>query len=284
MQVDAGYYRDRTIHRTLLQNQDDPANNLVSCGFLRKQGPACDQRDILFQYYGGLYVISGTGIYVDADTGIRYPVGAGCVLQRMPGKRHHTFIDADSNWLEFYFCAGAKIFESLVSMKLVTDQPVFFAGESMEIFERLLGYYRLFDCTDDLHCVQLLIEFQRLLCYLNDCRTAPQEKGRMQIVCDMLRQNCQVGVSVENIARQCGIGYETLRKQFRRVFGCSLSQYRIQLRINAGKKMLLDDGMPIKEVAEKLGYCDTYAFCNQFKRQTGISPGKFVSDWGKTPQ
>lgn len=283
MQVDARYYRNHTIHRTLLPSQDDPANSLVSCGFLCKRGRACQQRDIVFQYYGGLYVVSGRGEYVDAVTGERYPVTPGCVLQRMPGKPHHTFIEEDSNWLEFYFCAGARIFESLVSMKLITDQPVFFVGESMEIFDRLLAYQQLFERTDDFHSVELLIEFQKLLCYLNGFRNLPAKKDLMQAVCEKLRENCTVGTRLEEIAAECGIGYEALRKQFRQAFGCSLSQYRIGLRINAGKKMLLDEGMSIKEVAAQLGYCDTYAFCNQFKQQVGVSPGKFVSDWGKRP-
>ncbi len=45
--------------------------------------------------------------------------------------------------------------------------------------------------------------------------------------------------------------------------------------------MLLDKEMPIKEVAAELGYCDTYAFCNQFKQHVGVSPGRFVSEWKK---
>lgn len=281
MQVDPRYYRNHTIHRTLLQNPDDSANNLISCGFLRKEGSACVQHDILFRYYGGLYVISGAGVYIDAATGKRYPITPGCVVQRMPGVRHHTLVDGNSNWLEFYFCAGAKIFEALTAMKLVTDVPVFFAGESMEIFEKILAYQELLEHTDDCRSQELLPEFQKLLCYLNTCRTAPEKPDLMRSVCEKLRQNCRVGIRLEDIAAECGIGYESLRKQFRQAYGCSLSQYRIQLRINASKTMLLDKQMSIKEVAAELGYCDTYAFCNQFKRQVGVFPGKFVSDWGK---
>ena len=57
MEVDREYYRNRTVHRTLFGNADDPANNIVSCGFLYKQERSYVQKDISFQYYGGLYVI-----------------------------------------------------------------------------------------------------------------------------------------------------------------------------------------------------------------------------------
>ncbi|MBE6542452.1 MAG: helix-turn-helix transcriptional regulator [Ruminococcaceae bacterium] len=43
--------------------------------------------------------------------------------------------------------------------------------------------------------------------------------------------------------------------------------------------MLLDKKKPIKAVADELGYCDTYAFCKQFKKHAGISPGQFVSNF-----
>ena len=98
---------------------------------------------------------------------------------------------------------------------------------------------------------------------------------------EVLENNYRVGVSLEEISAACGMGYEALRKQFRRVFGCSLEQYRIQLRINAAKSMMLDRDMPLKEIADALGYCDTYAFCKQFKQQVGVSPGKFKADWSK---
>lgn len=279
MKIDRRYYQTKTVHRTLPGNADDPANSIVSCGFLYKQERSYVQKDILFQYYGGLYVISGSGIYVDAETGKEYPVTPGCVVQRMPGKRHHSYIHHGEDWLEFYFCAGARVFEMLADMKLVTTEPVFYVGESMDIFRRLVDYHALFEKTDNAHSAALLIEFQKLLCYLNSQALDSVTDSWAQMVGSVLEKNYRVGIPLEDIALACGMGYEALRKQFRRVFGCSLEQYRIQLRINAAKSMMLDGDMPLKEIAAELGYCDTYAFCKQFKKHVGCPPGKFKADW-----
>lgn len=281
MQVERKYYRNYTIHRTLLQKVDDPANSTLSCGFLYKQGSSCVQKDICFKYYGGLYVISGNGVYIDAVTGKEYPVGPGCVLQRMPGKLHHTIINRDSDWLEFYFCGGAKIFETLSALNLVTDEPVFYVGEKETIFNRLLEYQKLFEQTDDRNAQKLLIEFQKLLCYLNENLSSSPKPSWTDLIVEKLNQNCKIGISLKQIANECGLGYENLRKQFPRHFGCSLEKYRIQLRINTAKSMLLDKDMPVKEVASELGYCDVYAFYKQFKQQEGISPGEFISNLKK---
>jgi AraC-like DNA-binding protein len=279
MKVDRRYYQTRTVHRTLPCNADDPANGIVSCGFLYKQDRSYVQKDILFQNYGGLYVISGSGVYVDAETGKEYSVTPGCVVQRMPGKRHHSYIHHGEDWLEFYFCASARMFRTLVDLKLATDEPVFYVGESMDIFLRLADYHAMFERTDNARSFELLMEFQKLLCYLNSRAVDSKTDSWAQTVGAVIEKNYRVGISLEDIAVQCGMGYEALRKKFRMVFGCSLEQYRIQLRINAAKSMMLDRDMPLKQIASELGYCDTYAFCKQFKQQVGCSPGKFKADW-----
>jgi len=274
--LDKKYFKTDTIHRTLLPIAEDPANNIVSCGFLQWEHKSNIVRNINFKYYGGLYVISGTGKYIDADTGKEYPVSPGCIVQRMPRVRHHFEIDLDSNWLEFYFCAGQKIFETLASMKLISDSPVFYAGESTDIYHRLIEYLDLFKRTDDYHAAQLLPEFQKLLFYFNHYKQRREKREWLNIIAEKLQNNYGVGISLKDLVSDCGISYENLRKQFSEIYGCSLEQYRIQLRINAAKRMLLDQNMSIKEVAYELGYCDTYAFCKQFKQQVGIPPGKFI--------
>ena len=279
MKVDASYLRTRTVHRTLLGHTDDPANGTISCGFLYKPARVYEQKNLRFSFYGGLYVIRGSGVYVDGETGEEIPVTPGCVVQRMPGKLHHSYIHPSEDWLEFYFCASARVFETLVDLKLVSDAPVFFVGESTDIFRRLVAYHELFEKTDNAHAADLLIEFQRLLCHLNSCSLNSKADGWMQRVERVLAQNYRVGIPLEEIALKCGMGYEALRKQFRRIFGCSLEQYRIQLRMNAARSMMLDLDMPLKEIADELGYCDTYAFCKQFKQQLGLSPGKFKANF-----
>jgi len=274
--LDKKYFKTDTVHRTLLPIENDPFNNIVSCGFLQWRLKSNLVQNINFKYYGGLYVISGTGKYIDAETGREYAVSPGCIVQRMPGKIHHFEIDTASDWLEFYFCAGKKIFETLVSMKLVTDTPVFYVGKHPDINRRLIDYLDLFKRTDDYHAAQLLPEFQKLLLYFHSYKQNRENKDWISLVEEKLKDNYKVGIPLYQAVSECGISYESLRKHFPEIYGCSLEQYRIQLRIQAAKKMLLDRNMSIKEVAYELGYCDAYAFSKQFKQQVGIPPGKFI--------
>lgn len=281
MNIDRKYYKTESIHRTLPQNANDVANSNISCGFIHKTGKQCVEKNLSLPYYGGLYVISGRGVYVDANNGQRYEIVPGSILQRTPGKVHHTFIEKDSDWLEFYFCGPCDMFNTLVSMKLITDEPVFYVGERMELFNTLLDYKEKAEHTIDYYLTDMLMEFQQLLIHINSLRGPARKKDWTKDISKILKEYCRVGDSLEAVAKKCGMSYELLRKQFRNVFGCSLSQYKIQLRINESKTMLLDKEMPIKEVAQVLGYCDSYAFSNQFKKMVGVTPGKFIADWKK---
>lgn len=275
MRVEKKYLRTRVVHRTLLQDADDVSNNELSCGFLYKGFRCGSKKNIMFSNYGGLYVISGSGVYVDAESGMEYPIYPGCIVQRMPGVlHHHVYTSKTEPWLEFFFCAGEKIFSMLSSLKLVSDAPVFYLGESSEVLLRLVEYLELFEKTDDRYASSLVIEFQRLLCYLNRRREVGEGVRSLDPIIRLLHQDYRVGSSVRDLIDGCGIGYEAFRKRFRAEYGCSPEQYRIQLRINAAKDMLMNR-IPIQEIANRLGYCDTYSFCKQFKSKVGVSPGSF---------
>jgi AraC family transcriptional regulator of arabinose operon len=77
------------------------------------------------------------------------------------------------------------------------------------------------------------------------------------------------------LARDHGFGLSTLRRRFAKSMGVSIHQYTLQLRIMEARKLLGESTLPIKEIAERLGFEDVYYFGRQFKKQLGISPGKY---------
>ena len=75
------------------------------------------------------------------------------------------------------------------------------------------------------------------------------------------------------------VGYKNgsfFREHFKELYGCSMEQYRIALRINKAKTMIKNENKTLKQVSLELGYRDVYFFNKQFKQQTGMSPAKYV--------
>ncbi|MMZ67867.1 Transcriptional activator NphR [compost metagenome] len=53
-----------------------------------------------------------------------------------------------------------------------------------------------------------------------------------------------------------------------------MNDYIIRQRMNKARKWLADEDMPIKAVAEMVGYEDVTYFYRVFKKHFGIAPGE----------
>lgn len=279
MEIWEKYPEDYAVHRDLIANSDDVANSPLYCGFCHRTGAKSSTPTFFEQkHYSCVYVIYGESVYRDAQSGGEYDITPGCIIRRMPGVPHYSGINNGSRWLEFYFTAPASMFDHLVTMKLLSPEPVSYIGSAKTINEKILEYINIFEKTEIHRSAELLPDVMKMICFFESYRKADPKKEWADNIAKAFKNNLNVGIPLEHIARECNISYASLRKNFASTFGCSMEQYRIQLRINEAKSMLINNNMSIKEVASAFGYCDAYAFAAQFKQQVGISPGKFVSE------
>ena len=59
--------------------------------------------------------------------------------------------------------------------------------------------------------------------------------------------------------------------------GLTYTQYVTELRINKAKELLKTTKMSLNEVSEAVGFNDYFYFIKKFKREVGITPGKYSS-------
>lgn len=68
-------------------------------------------------------------------------------------------------------------------------------------------------------------------------------------------------------------------RQLQRLFSASLHvgpmEYLIQVRLNKAKELLRKLDVPLAQIAEAVGYTDSYYFSRLFKKYVGISPSRF---------
>ena len=57
--------------------------------------------------------------------------------------------------------------------------------------------------------------------------------------------------------------------------GMTFKEYLLQLRMEAAKQILRDDGLSITETAEKVGYFNISHFIKCFKEYVGVTPGEW---------
>ena len=89
---------------------------------------------------------------------------------------------------------------------------------------------------------------------------------------EFLRKNPYSDTSVEEIAKMCHVSSTNFRKLFKEYAGKSPTSYRLDLKIDAAKRMLTAENASFTYIAEALGFESEAYFSRLFKRKTGVSP------------
>lgn len=84
--------------------------------------------------------------------------------------------------------------------------------------------------------------------------------------------NYNKNISLDKIAAHMNYSKSYIRQLFYKQAGKTIFQYINLLRINNAKEMLSSTSMPIGEISEKLGFCNSNYFSNVFKKSTGLKP------------
>jgi AraC-like DNA-binding protein len=79
----------------------------------------------------------------------------------------------------------------------------------------------------------------------------------------------------DRLAREMGVGLSTLRRKFRDEAGVSLHRDVLARRLFDAQDLLVETSLPIKTIAQKLGYRDVYFFSRQFRLMSGATPGAY---------
>ncbi|MDC3418405.1 response regulator [Aquibacillus salsiterrae] len=82
-------------------------------------------------------------------------------------------------------------------------------------------------------------------------------------------------ISLEEVAEQIGISSYYLSKLFKDTFHVTFIDYLTSTRLEKAKELLLDQQLPLKEIALNIGYKDPNYFSRVFKKEIGISPSEY---------
>lgn len=247
------------------------------CGFMAKPTDEHAARNVAAVDYNAVYILQGTGVYLDADART-YPLVPGSLVQRLPGRRHSTLQTPDGQWRECFLVLPAYIYAAWVAIGLLDPQrPVLAPGLHASLvyaFHQILTALQRNEADE----MRVLADAHHLLAALYAADRDGTEKHRYRAVvaeaCARLQQP-GARVHLPNLARDLGLGYELFRKVFQQDMGISPGAYQIRQRMNQACHLLTDPQVSIRTVSEQLGYPDVYTFSKQFKLLVGMAPREF---------
>lgn len=258
------------FNRVLFTVAGDSIRTLSAGIFRAPRGLSTTDR---FSEYRFLYLLTGTGQYRDDRGGTR-DLAPGSIVHRKPGLKHTIMRRANESWVDFYFTLPTALYRELTANGFFPDNETSPVNGTMLT---ALGDY-LRQLRRDAQPIRHLAALCSLLSTFAE-NGSVRAKSRMEIIvseaCRELRDAPKGEPDIPRMASKLDVGYETFRKEFKRVTGYSPYAYHVRSTIERAQRMFGEKDMSASETARQLGYPDIYSFAKQFKRYTGMTPTAF---------
>ncbi|MFA5117736.1 MAG: response regulator [Candidatus Omnitrophota bacterium] len=100
-------------------------------------------------------------------------------------------------------------------------------------------------------------------------------KGKIEKIKRFTERNCYKKISLRHVAEEVCLSPKYLSRIFKQVTGRSFSEYRLGLKMEKAKHLLLDTGYNINQIADKLAYQNAESFIRIFSKNTGCTPADY---------
>jgi transcriptional regulator GlxA family with amidase domain len=174
----------------------------------------------------------------------------------------------------------------LVSEKIITDEQGIYSSGGAISFWNLLLYIiekytnreiailtsKFYEVEIDRHSQSTFIMFKGQ----KEHEDEPIKKAQ-----EFIENNFQDKLSVEQLADMFALGRRSLERRFKKATSNTVIEYIQRVKIEAAKKNFEASRKNITEVMYEVGYSDTKAFRDTFKKITGMTPVDYRNKYNK---
>lgn len=87
-------------------------------------------------------------------------------------------------------------------------------------------------------------------------------------------------VTIPELCRRFNTNRNTLSREFRKLTGCTVTEYRTRIRLGLAQKLLAETALPVGEIAGRCGIGDLTRFGRLFRDRTGLTPTAYRKSSG----
>jgi AraC-like DNA-binding protein len=103
-------------------------------------------------------------------------------------------------------------------------------------------------------------------------RYSQRELKCLQVAREFVIHQLAPAPTIRQVARAAGLNETTLKRGFKAIFGETLFEFSVRCRMQHALKLLRDQQLPVKRVAEVTGYSHHTSFATAFLRHFGSRP------------
>lgn len=100
-------------------------------------------------------------------------------------------------------------------------------------------------------------------------------RARVEAVHKYMLEHLSERITIEELAKMYLTNTTTLKTAFKEVYGVSISQHMKQHRMEEAAKLLTNTGLPIAEIASRVGYDSQSRFTTSFKDYYNMLPTEY---------
>lgn len=222
------------------------------------------------------YTLSGEGAILQDGRTYRLVPGSAMMVQ-IPHRHVYFFPDHSDHWDFLYVCMnGSEVLRSFSFLKRHIG-PVndLLPNETLHsIFHQLFRPPQRNEGTKIFDYSEMAYSLSMELLKAAKPRQQGSEEmiSRVRAFC---KERLKKGIGVEDMAEIAGISKAHFSRRFKEIEGISPREYLEQLRMEKAVALLYEELLSIKEIAFHCGFHDVNYFCKVFKKNYGLSPGKY---------
>ena len=236
------------------------------------------------------YVLEGEREYFIGDN--FFSVEDGDLVWVPTGMLHRTEGKGATRFLLYFKDSFLRKYFSSETVKRLTSQKPYvfrpeqkYKAEFEEMFYDMLKEYNRKkihqEDYDEISVVKPLFEMLFFV-YSHDNnykKNISKPNERMHEIVKYINNNYQNSLSIQQIAYDFGITKDHLCHMFPKYMGVTFVTYLNTVRIKAACEIMKREKDSILEIAEKCGFSSTHYFCKVFKKEKGMSPSEYRSQF-----
>lgn len=248
---------------------------ILSCGrFFTEYGYQIERADyhnyMVFYILNGRLSVTSEGRTMIADKG-----KVGFLNCHVPHE-YHTIGNTEFLWVHLDGGNTAKFYKHIVKMY---GGFVFSHRRSGEIRSQLDRLFCSYQTGQLLNEAEKSGQIYAMLMHLVDGSAAAEEDGKaisaLESSLHFIEHNLGKPITLPDIAGEVNMSQYHFSRLFKKHYGYSPYEYLLLARINKAKHLLKTTELPVKVIAQQVGYVNASTFSSAFTTKAGLSPKAF---------
>lgn len=230
------------------------------------------------KFHEVVYVLEGNATITEDDR--IYYLSKGDLILHAPYEFHRIATDRGAHVLVFSFesdeLLNETVYDGFFSLSIEEEESF------CRLFEKIYEFFHRENEPDGKDVLALEITsllpafFMSLATTHKSHHTARYSGGEVEYrkIVEVMRQSVGENLALEDIAARAHISVSYVKHLFHKYAGIGAKQYYTTLRLNEVIR-LLEEGVPVDEVAERLSFSSPEYLSLFFKKRMGTPPGRW---------